>query len=120
MTQGAHVTLGLMVLPLVLAKLWSVMPKLFQRPVVTSVAGAVERISMLMLVGTVLLEFATGILEIDASHLPGVDFYTVHYYGAWVFMALFVLHACDQAPRGTSRVSRARCPEAPIAGLGAD
>ena len=34
MTQGTHVTLGLMVLPLVLAKLWSVMPKLFQRPVV--------------------------------------------------------------------------------------
>ena len=45
-TQGIHVTLGLMVLPFVLAKLWSVMPKLFQRPVVTSVAGALERISL--------------------------------------------------------------------------
>ena len=49
-TQGTHVTLGLMVLPLVLAKLWSVMPKLFQRPVVKSLAGALERISLLGLV----------------------------------------------------------------------
>ena len=51
-----------MVLPLVLAKLWSVMPKLFQRPVVKSVAGALERISLLGLVASVLVEFATGIL----------------------------------------------------------
>ena len=46
-TQGTHVTLGLMVIPFVLAKLWSVMPKLFQRPVVRNVAGALERISLL-------------------------------------------------------------------------
>ena len=32
-TQGTHVTLGLMTLPLVLAKLWSVIPKLFKLPV---------------------------------------------------------------------------------------
>ena len=97
-TEGTHVTLGLMAMPLILAKLWSVMPKLFQRPVVTSLAGAVERISILMLVATVLLEFATGILEIDASDLPGINFYTVHYYGAWVFVALFVLHAFIKLP----------------------
>ncbi len=97
-TQGTHVTLGLMVLPFILAKLWSVMPKLFQRPVVTSLAGAIERISILMLVATVLLQFATGILEIDAYELPGINFYTVHYYGAWVFVTLLVLHACIKLP----------------------
>jgi DMSO/TMAO reductase YedYZ molybdopterin-dependent catalytic subunit len=97
-SQGIHVTLGLMVLPLVLAKLWSVMPKLFARSASTRPSGVLERISILILVAAVLLQFATGILEIDATGLPGVNFYTVHYYGAWVFVTLFVLHACIKLP----------------------
>ena len=97
-TQGTHVTLGLMALPLVLVKLWSVMPKLFQRPVVKSVAGALERISLLGLVASVLVEFATGILAVDDYSPWSFDFNTVHYYGAWVFGTLFVLHACIKLP----------------------
>ena len=97
-TQGTHVTLGVMVLPLVLAKLWSVMPKLFQRPVVGSVARALERISLLGLVASVLVEFATGILMME-DWVPGnFGYVTVHYYGAWVFGTLFVLHACIKLP----------------------
>ena len=97
-TQGTHVTLGLMVLPLVLAKLWSVMPKLFQRPVVRSVAGALERISLLALVASVLVEFATGILLARRLGPSSFNFNTIHYYGAWVFGTLFVLHACIKLP----------------------
>lgn len=97
-TQGTHITLGLMALPLVLAKLWSVMPKLFQRPVAKSVAGALERISLLGLVASVLVEFATGILAVDDSVPGNIDFNAVHYYGAWVFGTLFVLHACIKLP----------------------
>jgi DMSO/TMAO reductase YedYZ molybdopterin-dependent catalytic subunit len=97
-TQGTHVTLGLIVLPLVLAKLWSVMPKLFQRPVAKTVAGALERISLLGLVASVLVEFVTGILAMD-NWAPGkFNFNTVHYYGAWLFGTLFVLHACIKLP----------------------
>ena len=96
-TQGTHVTLGLMVLPLILAKLWSVMPKLFQRPVVRNAAGAVERISLAALVASVLVEFATGVLL--AEDYPSTfNFDTVHYYGAWVFGTLFVLHAFIKLP----------------------
>jgi DMSO/TMAO reductase YedYZ molybdopterin-dependent catalytic subunit len=97
-TQGTHVTLGVMVLPLVLAKLWSVMPKLFQRPVVRSLAGALERISLLGLVGSVLVELATGILMMEDWVPGGFNFTTVHYYGAWLFGTLFVLHACIKLP----------------------
>jgi DMSO/TMAO reductase YedYZ molybdopterin-dependent catalytic subunit len=97
-TQGTHVTVGLMVLPLVLAKLWSVMPKLFQRPVVTSLASALERTSLLALVASVLLEFATGILAINDYYPFNFDFNTVHYYGACVFLTLFVVHACIKLP----------------------
>ena len=81
-----------------LAKLWSVMPKLFQRPVVRSVAGALERISLLGLVASVLVEFATGILMMDDWTPGSFDFNTVHYYGAWLFGTLFVLHACIKLP----------------------
>jgi DMSO/TMAO reductase YedYZ molybdopterin-dependent catalytic subunit len=97
-TQGIHVTLGLMVIPFVLAKLWSVMPKLFQRPVVKNVAGALERISLLALVGSVLVEFATGILMMEEWIPVNFDLNAVHYYTAWVFGTLFVLHACIKLP----------------------
>jgi DMSO/TMAO reductase YedYZ molybdopterin-dependent catalytic subunit len=96
-TQGTHVTLGLMTLPLILAKLWSVMPKLFQRPVVRNVAGALERISLLALVASVLVEFATGVLLAE-DYPSNFNFDAIHYYGAWVFGTMFVLHACIKLP----------------------
>jgi DMSO/TMAO reductase YedYZ molybdopterin-dependent catalytic subunit len=96
-TQGTHVTLGLMVLPLVLAKLWSVMPRLFQRPVVRNVAGALERISLLALVASVLVEFATGVLLAE-DYPSNFNFDVIHYYGAWVFGTMFVLHTCVKLP----------------------
>jgi len=97
-TQGMHVTLGMMVFPLVLAKLWSVMPKLFQRPVIKSVAGALERISLLGLVASVLVELATGMCMMQDWTPGNFNFTTVHYYGAWLFGTLFVLHACIKLP----------------------
>jgi hypothetical protein len=93
-TQGVHVTVGLMVIPVVLAKLWSVMPKLFQQPMIRNLAAALERISLLGLVASVLVEFVTGILMME-EWIPGsFNLNVVHYYGAWVFGTLFVLHAC--------------------------
>ena len=48
---GVHVLLGLTLLPVVLAKLWSVIPKLFAWPPVESPAQALERLSLVLLVG---------------------------------------------------------------------
>lgn len=97
-TQGLHITLGLMTLPLVLAKLWSVIPKLFRRVTVRNLAGALERLSLLLLVGSVLVEFATGILAMEDDYSLGFNFWAIHYYGAWVFGTVFVLHACVKLP----------------------
>jgi DMSO/TMAO reductase YedYZ molybdopterin-dependent catalytic subunit len=97
-TQGIHVTLGLMVIPLVAAKLWSVIPRLFSWPPVRTVASLVERASMLLLIGSLLVEFVTGTLDIQDYTPLNVDFYPVHYYGAWVFGTVFVLHACVKLP----------------------
>ena len=97
-TQGIHVTLGLMVIPLVGAKLWSVIPRLFTWPPARSLAGLLERSSLLLLVGSLLVEFLTGTLAVQDFTPLHIDFYPVHYYGAWVFGAMFVLHACVKMP----------------------
>lgn len=91
--QGLHTTIGLAAFPVVLAKLWSVIPKLFEWPPVRSPAHALERLSLALLVGGALFEFATGILNIQYTYLFPFFFTTAHYYGAWVFTAAFLFHA---------------------------
>jgi DMSO/TMAO reductase YedYZ molybdopterin-dependent catalytic subunit len=97
--QGVHITLGLALLPVVLAKLWSVLPRLFAWPPVRSLAQILERVSLVMLVGGVLFEFATGILDIQNYYVFPFSFYTAHLYGAWVFIAGFVIHVALKFPR---------------------
>jgi hypothetical protein len=57
-TQGVHVTLGLVLIPIVLAKLWSVLPKLFEWPPARSLTQLVERASLLLLVGGAVFELS--------------------------------------------------------------
>jgi DMSO/TMAO reductase YedYZ molybdopterin-dependent catalytic subunit len=92
LTQGLHVGLGLVLVPVVLAKLWSVLPRLFVWPPVRSPAQLLERASLLLLVGGVLFEIVTGVLNIQYDYVFGFDFYTAHYFGAWVFLGAFVVH----------------------------
>lgn len=98
LNQGAHVLIGLVIIPVVLAKLWSVVPKLFVWPPARSIAQLVERLSLLMLVGGILFELATGVLNIQYDYIFGFSFYTAHFYGAWVFIAGFVVHVALKLP----------------------
>ena len=98
LNQGVHVTLGLILVPILLFKLWSVLPKLFEWPLVRSPAHALERLSLFLLVGGAVFEFATGILNIQTWYkFPG-SFYPLHFYGAWVFVAGFVVHVTLKLP----------------------
>jgi DMSO/TMAO reductase YedYZ molybdopterin-dependent catalytic subunit len=99
LNQGLHVGLGLVVIPIVLAKLWSVIPRLFAWPPSRSIAQVLERISLLMLVGGILFEIITGVLNIQYDYIFGFSFYTAHYYGAWVFIAGFLIHISIKIPR---------------------
>jgi DMSO/TMAO reductase YedYZ molybdopterin-dependent catalytic subunit len=102
LTQGLHVGLGLVLIPLVLAKLWSVIPRLFAWPPVSSIAQLLERLSLIMLVGGILFEIVTGVLNIQYDYVFGFSFYTAHYFGAWVFIAGFVMHIVVKIPRMVS------------------
>jgi len=102
LTQGLHVGLGLVIIPVVLAKLWSVIPRLFVWPPVRSIAQVLERLSLLMLVGGALFEIVTGVLNIQYDYIFGFSFYTGHYFGAWVFIAGFLMHITLKIPRMVS------------------
>jgi DMSO/TMAO reductase YedYZ molybdopterin-dependent catalytic subunit len=98
LNQGLHVVLGLVLIPVVLAKLWSVMPRLFDWPPVRSPAQALERASLALLVGSILFEIVTGVLNIQYYYAFPFSFYTAHYYGAWVFIGAFVAHVAIKLP----------------------
>lgn len=97
LTQGTHVLLGLMLVPVVLAKLWSVAPKLVQWPPARSVTDLLERACVLLLVGSVLFEIVTGVLNIQYDYVFGFSFYAGHYVGAWVFIGAFAAHVVLKA-----------------------
>ncbi|MFI8883157.1 MULTISPECIES: molybdopterin-dependent oxidoreductase [unclassified Streptomyces] len=99
LTQGVHVTLGIVLVPVLLAKLWSVVPKLFALPPARSLGHALERLSLLLLVGGALFEFVTGLLNIQLDYLFPGSFYRLHFYGAWVFFAAFLAHAGLRVPQ---------------------
>jgi DMSO/TMAO reductase YedYZ molybdopterin-dependent catalytic subunit len=97
-TQGLHVNVGLMAVPLLLAKLWSVMPRLFAWPPVTSPAQAIERLAIALLVSSTVFQFVTGIMNAQYWYAFGFNFVVAHYYGAVVFTASLALHVIVKTP----------------------
>lgn len=63
LTQGLHVASGIVAIPLLPAKLWTVYPRLFAWPPVRSVRHALERLSVAVLVAAAVFEVATGLLN---------------------------------------------------------
>ena len=97
-TQGLHVNVGLAAVPLLLAKLWSVMPRLFAWPPIASPAQAVERLSIALLVASTVFQFVTGIMNAQYWYAFGFNFVVAHYYGAVVFTASLALHVIVKTP----------------------
>jgi molybdopterin-dependent oxidoreductase-like protein protein len=92
LSQGVHVFTGIACIPLVLVKLWTVYPRLFAWPPVRSVLHALERLSVAVLVATMLLELITGLLNILNWYPWPWDFVYVHYALAWVVAGSVTLH----------------------------
>ncbi|HEX4691893.1 MAG TPA: molybdopterin-dependent oxidoreductase [Solirubrobacteraceae bacterium] len=106
-TQGLHVNLGIAAVPFVIAKLWSVIPRLFVMPPVSSIAQAIERASIALLVASIVFQLATGIANAQYWYPFGFNFVVAHYYGAVVFTAAFVIHLVVKVPVA-ARAYRAR------------
>jgi hypothetical protein len=91
-TQGLHVATGIASIPLLLAKLWVVYPKLFQRPVLTSAASVLEKISIVPLVGGGIFLLFTGLANINLWYPWPFNFRTSHYWVAWITIGALVVH----------------------------
>jgi DMSO/TMAO reductase YedYZ molybdopterin-dependent catalytic subunit len=98
LNQGLHVTVGLTTIPVLLAKLWSVLPRLFEWPPLRTPAHALERASLALLVGGAGFEFVTGVMNIQNDYAFGFFFTDAHYYGAWVFTASLAFHVALKLP----------------------
>jgi DMSO/TMAO reductase YedYZ molybdopterin-dependent catalytic subunit len=91
-TQGIHVATGLASIPLLLAKLWVVYPKLFAWPPFTSVAHLVERIAIFPLVAGGVFQLFTGLANINLWYPWPFAFRTAHYWVAWITIGALVVH----------------------------
>ncbi|OQO93827.1 molybdopterin-binding protein [Saccharomonospora piscinae] len=97
-TQGIHVVSGVIAVPLLLAKLWSVYPRLFQRPVVRSAGHALERLSILVLVSAAFFQLVTGLFNVAQNYAFGFFFPQVHYLVAWVAIGSVLVHVAVKLP----------------------
>jgi DMSO/TMAO reductase YedYZ molybdopterin-dependent catalytic subunit len=91
-TQGVHVATGLAAIPLLLAKLWVVYPKLFAWPPFTSVAHLLERLAIFPLVAGGVFELFTGLADTHIWYPWPFNFRTSHYWVAWITIGALVVH----------------------------
>ena len=97
-TQGLHVTVGIAIFPLLLGKLWTVYPRLFVWPPVTSFAGLIERVSIGLLVSSALLEPTIGLINTYQWYPWPFPFRQTHFALAWVIVGSIALHIAFKLP----------------------
>ncbi|MGI8879896.1 MAG: molybdopterin-dependent oxidoreductase [Jatrophihabitans sp.] len=98
LTQGIHVITGMVCIPLILIKLWSVYPKLFSWPPFKTMLQGLERLSILVLISASLVELTTGFLNILGWYPWPWAFIKVHYWLAFVIIGSIMLHVAVKLP----------------------
>ncbi|WP_349239556.1 molybdopterin-dependent oxidoreductase, partial [Nocardia sp. CC201C] len=97
-TQGAHVVSGVVALPLLLVKLWSVYPRLFARPLLGDPVRALERGSIAVLVGSAIFQLVTGLFNTAQNYPWRFFFTTTHYAMAYVAVGALAVHLAVKLP----------------------
>jgi len=118
-TQGLHVATGLAAIPLLLVKLWTVYPKLFEWPPAGSVSRAVSRLSVLVLVGACAMQLLTGLINLAEWYPWAFFFTTTHYWTGWLAIGAVAVHVGAKAPEIRRGLAR-RGSAGTAAGLTAD
>lgn len=101
-TQGGHVLSGIAAIPLLLAKLWSVYPRLFARPPlrqpVRLARHGLERVSILVLVCAAFFELVSGVFNVAQSYPWRFFFPEAHHAVAWLAVGALLLHVAVKLP----------------------
>jgi hypothetical protein len=91
-TQGVHVAAGIASMPVLLAKLWIVWPRLLAWPPARRAADVVERVGLLPLVAGGVFMVFSGIANIAQWYPWRFGFPAAHYAMAWVTVGAMVAH----------------------------
>jgi DMSO/TMAO reductase YedYZ molybdopterin-dependent catalytic subunit len=113
-TQGLHVATGLAAIPLLLVKLWTVYPKLFEWPPAGSVSRAISRLSILVLVGAGAMQLVTGLFNIAQWYPWSFFFTTTHYWTGWIAIGAVAVHVGAKAPEIRRGLARRGTPAAVV------
>lgn len=97
-TQGLHVISGIAAIPLLVVKLWSVWPKLFERPIIGGLVRQLERASILVLVGAMIFQLSTGLLNIAQWYAFEFYFPTAHYAMSYLAVGAVLVHIAVKLP----------------------
>lgn len=97
-TQGLHIISGIAAIPLLVVKLWSVYPKLFEKPIIGGLTKQLERASILVLMASMLFQFSTGLMNIAKWYAFGFFFTTNHYAMAYVAAGALLVHIGVKLP----------------------
>ncbi|GAB2567866.1 molybdopterin-dependent oxidoreductase [Kribbella endophytica] len=120
-TQGLHVLSGTVAIPLLLAKLWTVYPKLFEKPPWppsrAALATLLERLSILVLVSAMALELFIGFLNTLQWYPWPFPFKETHYALAWIIIGALLVHLAVKLPLIRSHWSRTAADRTPYAPL---
>jgi hypothetical protein len=107
-TQGVHVVTGFVSIPLLLAKLWTVFPRFWTWPAVRNAAHAVERLTLVPLVGGSLFLLYSGVGNVARFYPWPFFFPSAHYWTAWVTLGAMVAHVGSKATLTVTHCGR--CP----------
>jgi hypothetical protein len=91
-TQGIHVIAGIASLPVLVAKLWVVWPRLLSWPPFRKLPDLVERLGLVALVGGSVFMVFTGIANTAQWYPWRFSFTATHYWVAWITIGAIVAH----------------------------
>ena len=101
-TQGLHVIAGSAAVPLLLVKLWSVFPKLFDRLDLGNMRRLslqlLERGSIALLISSAIFQLSTGLLNTTHWYPWSFSYRATHYAVAWVAIGSLLVHIAVKLP----------------------
>jgi len=93
LTQGIHITAGILCFPLLFAKLYIVFPELFQTPSVKSFPHLLERASIALFVASSIVQIVIGLLNTYQWYaLFPFPFRQTHYALSFVIIGSLAIH----------------------------
>jgi len=98
-SQGVHITAGILCFPLIVAKLYAVFPELFQIPPVKGPLGLLERGSIALFVASSLVQITIGLLNTYQWYaLFPFPFRQTHFALSFVIIGSLALHIAIKLP----------------------